>query len=203
MTIDSATDQQSHPSAVVQAAVEGFRGHAARPDGPTLTAALLELERQTRKTHQSLSLDALQGHWRLCFTASKKAHFQEGKPTGSGFYIPAIAQAYLSFKSDPKAPQPLTIENQLRLLTLRIKFTGPAKYLVRKNLLAFDFSHLQVTLAGLPLYRGQVGSGQQSPTNFAAESIAQLPFFTFFAAPGEYIAARGRGGGLAVWAKDS
>lgn len=202
MTIDSATDQQSQPSAVVQAAVEGFRGHADRPDGPTLTAALLELERQTRQAHQTLSPDALKGRWRLGFTASKKAHFQEGKPTGSGFYIPAIAQAYLSFKPNPQDPQQLTIENQLRLLTLRVKFTGPAKYLAKKNLLAFDFNSLTVTLAGLPLYRGSVGSRQRSLTDFAAEPIAQLPFFAFFAAPGDYIAARGRGGGLAMWVKD-
>jgi predicted nuclease of predicted toxin-antitoxin system len=36
---------------------------------------------------------------------------------------------------------------------------------------------------------------------FMAISIGNLPFFTFFAVADQYIAARGRGGGLAIWVK--
>ncbi|MEY3298237.1 MAG: hypothetical protein RLZZ597_1497, partial [Cyanobacteriota bacterium] len=44
--------------------------------------------------------------------------------------------------------------------------------------------------------KGRVGAD-----HFPSTPIAKLPFFAFFAATDQYLAARGRGGGLALWVK--
>jgi len=172
------TTLDNTPQSIVRNAVQGFReAGQQRPDGKTLTAALLELERATKRTKQAMPVESLLGTWRLCFSAGKKAKFQSGEPVGSGFYVP----------------------NELNMGPLSIRFTGPARYPGKKNLLVFDFTQLQVRCFGLTVYRGEVGSQKRGDQSFADTAIAKLPFFAFFAATDDYIAARGRGGGLAIW----
>jgi hypothetical protein len=84
-----------------------------------------------------------------------------------------------------------------------VRFTGPARYSGKKNLLAFDFTQLEIVCFGATAYRGRIGQRKQDSDSFADRAIAQLPFFAFFAAADDFIAARGRGGGLAVWIRQS
>lgn len=102
--------------------------------------------------------------------------------------------------ADRRLPEPLTIENQIRFGPLALKFSGPAKFLAKQNLLAFDFVQLQVLVGGTPLLKVPL-KGRIDPDAFAHTAIAKLPFFAFFAATDQYLAARGRGGGLALWVK--
>lgn len=102
--------------------------------------------------------------------------------------------------ADRRLPEPLTIENQIRFGPLALKFSGPAKFLAKQNLLAFDFVQLQVLVGGTPLLNVPL-KGRIDPDAFAHTAIAKLPFFAFFAATDQYLAARGRGGGLALWVK--
>jgi hypothetical protein len=184
-----------------QAAKAFLTAGSQRPDGKTLTAALLALEKSAKQTRWTIPADALLGRWRLCFSAGKKAKLQSGQPVGSGFYIPQWAIAHLSFSPDDTHPDRLTIANELRLGPLYIRFTSPARYPGRKNLLAFDFTQLTVKGFGLTLYQGAIRNAKRSGQPFADIPIAQLPFFAFFTATDAYIAARGRGGGLAIWVK--
>ncbi|MDB9529183.1 hypothetical protein PN498_24540 [Oscillatoria sp. CS-180] len=192
-----------HHAAILDKAVQGFtRSGVQRPNGRTLTAALLEQERSTKQAKQAISLESLLGTWRLCFSAGKQAKFQSGEPIGSGFYVPKLAIARISFSSDDSNDAPLTIANQLNVGPLHIRFTGPARYLGKKNLLMFDFTHLRVTCFGLTAYQGTVNRQKRADKPFEETTIAQLPFFAFFAVANDYIAARGRGGGLALWVKE-
>lgn len=188
------------PQTVVSNAVQGFRSTGKRrPDGRTVTAALLQLERTTKQDKQAIPAAALLGTWRLCFSAGKQAKFQSGEPTGSGFYVPKLAIARISFTRSDESEDSLAIANELNVGPLAIRFTGPARYPGKKNLLVFNFTHLQVRCFGLTVYSGAVGSKQRSGQPFADTPVAKLPFFAFFAATEDYIAARGRGGGLAIW----
>jgi len=188
------------PQTVVSEAVQGFReAGQQRPDGKTVTAALLALERDTKRGKQSLPLESLLGTWRLCFSAGKKAKFQSGEPVGSGFYVPKLAIARISFTCPVESEPSLAIANELHVGPLAVRFTGPARYPGQKNLLVFDFTYLQVRCFGLTVYRGEVGSKKRAGQSFADTAIAKLPFFAFFTATDDYIAARGRGGGLAIW----
>ncbi|MBE9157248.1 hypothetical protein IQ265_10495 [Nodosilinea sp. LEGE 06152] len=171
----------------------------ARLEGKQVTAALLKVERQTKQQRQQLSSEALLGTWRLRFTAPKKPAYRAGQPTGSGFYVPGLAIATIGFsRGDGDG---LAIQNQLQVGPIRLRFTGPAKFLPKKNLLAFDFVRLQVLVGGLSLIDLPLRSKAAKTGDFADTSVAKLPFFAFFAAQKGYVAARGRSGGLALWVK--
>lgn len=181
-------------SQILDAAASG-----AKPSAQQVTAALLEAERQTKAERRQLAPEALLGTWRLRFTAPKKPAYKAGKPEGSGFYMPGVAIASLCFSHDDDGQ--LTVQNQLQVGPAKLRFTGPAKFLSKKNLLAFDFVRLQVLVGGLTLINFPLRSKAAKAGDFAATSVAKLPFFSFFAAEAGYVAARGRSGGLALWVK--
>ncbi|HEY9735336.1 MAG TPA: hypothetical protein V6D06_03605 [Trichocoleus sp.] len=174
----------------------------ATPDGQTVTAALLAAEKAAKQQRLTYALDDLIGTWRLCFTAPKKPRYQAGQPQGSGFYVPTLAAARIGFYPAADLPSGITIRNQLQVGPLQITFTGPARYTGKKNLLVFDFNHLLVKVGALTLYSGGVRSAVPKGTDFAAAPIGKLPFFAFFLACPDYVAARGRGGGLALWVRE-
>ncbi|MBC7969071.1 MAG: hypothetical protein H7Z11_02865, partial [Verrucomicrobia bacterium] len=93
-----------------------------------------------------------------------------------------------------------TIGNQVAVGPVLLRFTGPAHYLGRKNLLAFDFTHLQLGVISKTVYSGTV-PGRKTRQDFYSQTVGTLPFFAFFLVTPDFIAARGRGGGLALWVK--
>lgn len=194
MTVTNSATALPTPQ-VLEAAASG-----AKPSAQQVTAALLEAERQTKAERRQFSPEALLGTWQLRFTAPKKPHYKAGKPEGSGFYVPGIAIASLRFSRGDDGQ--LTIQNQLQVGPLKLRFTGPAKFLPKKNLLAFDFVRLQVIAGGLTLVNLPLRSKVAKAGDFAATSVAKLPFFSFFMAEAGYVAARGRSGGLALWVKN-
>ena len=99
------------------------------------------------------------------------------------------------------APPSYFMVNFPDLISLLFKLTGPAKYLGKKNLLAFDFTHVQLRLFNRAIYSGGFRGGKSGAVNFSEQSVAKLPFFAFFIISKSFIAARGRGGGLALWVK--
>jgi hypothetical protein len=109
--------------------------------------------------------------------------------------------ATLAFSRDADIADQLTIQNQLQVGPLKLRFTGPAKFLPKKNLLAFDFVRLQLWVGNLPVVNFSLRGKVAKDDSFAATPVGQLPFFAFFAAQDDYVAARGRGGGLALWVK--
>ncbi len=189
---------------LLRTAVAAFRHQAApRPDGKAVTAALLQLEKQAKQERFTIPQADLLGTWQLCLSAGKQAKYKAGQPVGSGFYIPQLAIASIQFALDPVQPNRLQIANELRVGPLKIRFTGPARYPGKKNLLAFDFTQLSIHCFGLRLYQGKFAARKYQASTFEATAIGKLPFFAFFAATEDYIAARGRGGGLAIWVKAS
>jgi hypothetical protein len=199
MTSELSTPAIADPHQTVTSATQSFVHHRQLPDSQMLTAALLALERSAKQTRLVLPLESLLGTWRLCFSAGKKARYQSGQPIGNGFYVPRWVIAQISFT--PEHPQQLAIANELRVGSLQIRFSGPARYQPKKNLLAFDFNYLTIRGGSISLYHGAFKRPKSKEMDFAATAIARLPFFAFFAATQDYIAARGRGGGLAVWVK--
>ncbi|NEQ46439.1 MAG: hypothetical protein F6K00_24005 [Leptolyngbya sp. SIOISBB] len=183
---------------VANAARAFLTSKAARPDGQTTTTALLNLERRAKQQRLSIPAASLLGTWRLCFSAGKQAKFQSGEPVGSGFYIPKLAIARITFaRNDESSEHSLTVKNELQIGPLTVHFTGPVRYPGKQNLLVFDFTHLQIRCFGIKVYSGKVG--KRDTQAFVDTAISKLPFFAFFVATDDYIAARGRGGGLAIW----
>jgi len=178
-------------------------GEGSRPPSHTVLTALLALERQIKQQHQTLPVEALLGTWRLQFTAPKKPAYKAGEPVGKGFYLPRLAVATIAFGREADNTDDLTVQNQLRVGPLKLRFIGPAKWQSKKNLLAFDFVRLQVFLGRLKVLNLRLGGDPAQAETFSQTPIGKLPFFAFFAVTSDYMAARGRGGGLALWMKES
>jgi len=173
-----------------------LRNH--RPSAKVVVSALLQAERAAKQQHLVYPLESLLGDWRLYFTAPRQAKLKSGSAQGNGFYIPQWAPAQISFHA--KELNQIEISNQIQFGSLLFKLTGPARYLGKKNLLAFDFIQMQLRLFNRTVYQGKFRSSK-SLGNFEQQPISKLPFFAFFLVTEDYIAARGRGGGLAIWVK--
>ena len=187
--------------------VQGLRQGIDRPPAATVVAALVQAEKAAKQQRSSYGLESLLGEWRLCFIANQKARQQGNAVVGKGRYVPKLVSAQISFCA-PKTEGTVgaaTIGNQVQFGLLALKLTGPAQYPGKKNLLAFDFTQMQLSLAGRSLYQGKIRGGKVQAgeaAEFAERPISKLPFFAFFLVTEDLIAARGRGGGLALWVRE-
>ncbi|NJK64262.1 MAG: hypothetical protein HC921_17630, partial [Synechococcaceae cyanobacterium SM2_3_1] len=93
------------------------------------------------------------------------------------------------------------VENQVELGGLRICLSGPTRFLSRKSILAFNFTRMQLCLFGGQLWQGPLRGGQTAEAQFFQASIRDQAFFAYFLVEQDLIAARGRGGGLALWGR--
>jgi hypothetical protein len=176
---------------------------ADRPSADPLKTALQAAELAARKAKLVIPFESLIGEWRLCFaTGASKNKQRGGIKLGRGYYLPKFTPASITFARDPDSSIAGTVTNQLLVGSIHIQFSGPCRYPGKKNLLAFDFTEIQFKILGIKVYQGKIRSGKRGQRDFAKLSIANLPFFAFFWASDRGIAARGRGGGLALWVRD-
>lgn len=202
MTSSAATDSQPYLETLrqVRAAYQG--NVQGQPAAKAVTEALLQAEITTKQQRLTFPLAALTGLWQLCFTAPQKARQKAGQMQGQGFYVPKFVPAYICFNPeeiDGNETGQGTIANQIQLGFVQLKLNGPFKYPGKKNLLGFDFTHAEFLLFGKALYNGHFQSGKATEGDFVHQPISKLPFFAFFLVTSDFIAARGRGGGLALW----
>ncbi|MBD2775836.1 hypothetical protein [Iningainema tapete] len=187
---------------VLTQAASTFQGQmSARPFASEVVNALLQAEKAAKQQKLVYPFASLLGKWQLCFaTGTKKVRERGGIILGKGFYVPKLVKIYISFDAKLKqASGKGEIGNQVELAGMLLKLTGPCQYLGKKNLLAFDFTQIQVGLFGRIIYKGQVRGGEAKAQDFYDQAIAKQPFFAFFLVTEDLIAARGRGGGLALW----
>ena len=197
MTIDvSSTDSPAFAPILTQAA-DAFRGGGTSPAAKEVVNALLQAEKTAKQQRLAYTFESLFGDWRLCFATGTRKVRRGGIDLGRGFYIPKLVPASISFKNQGQTQGEIT--NQVQLGALLLKLTGPCEYLNKKNLLAFDFTQMELSLFGRAVYRANIRGGKVQAENFYNRGIAKLPFFAFFWVTEDFIAARGRGGGLALW----
>lgn len=197
-SLDSTIDFVS----ILKQAAASLQTKELRPSAKEVVNALLQAEQTAKQQRLVYPLESLFGQWRLCFTAPKNAHFKSGVALGKGFYVPQIAIAQISFHSSQNLNQ-AEITNSLQLGSLQFKLTGPARYVGKKNLLMFDFTRMELSLFSRAIYNGGFRGGKLKNPDFEQQSITKAPFFAFFLVTKDFIAARGRGGGLALWVKES
>ncbi|MDZ7956384.1 MAG: hypothetical protein RMY34_00490 [Aulosira sp. DedQUE10] len=191
--------------AALSQAAAAYRGEGGKlPTAALVVDALLASEKAAKQERLTYNFESLAGKWRLCFaTGTRKVRQRGGIVLGKGFYLPKFAAAHISFSST--AEQDLgrgEIGNQVQVGPVLLRLTGPAKYLGKKNLLAFDFTQMQISLFSRVIYNGQIRSGKVESQDFYTQPIAKLAFFAFFLVTEDFIAARGRGGGLALWIRE-
>jgi hypothetical protein len=178
-----------------------------KKDLPQLTAkevvnALLDAEKQARKDKPSYQFADLLGSWDLKFvTGIKKIRQQAAPVLGAGRYIPRWAKLKIVYEVDAEMGGG-AIANQVDLGVIKLTLRGPCKFLGDRRLLLFDFTRMQLEVAGKTIYRGFIRNGKNKEASFATEPVSKLPFFAFFILEKSVIAARGRSGGLAIWSRE-
>ncbi|WP_066381682.1 MULTISPECIES: hypothetical protein [unclassified Anabaena] len=200
----TATNTENFLSTLCQAAA-AYRGkNATNPTAKEVVNALLAAEKTAKQQRLTYNFESLVGKWRLCFaTGTKKARQRGGIILGNGWYVPQLVTIHISFSVTPEADfNRGGIANQVQLGAILLKLTGPTKYLGKKNILAFDFNQMCLSVFERTIYNKPIRAGKVEAEDFYSQSIGKLPFFAFFLITEDMIAARGRGGGLALWIRD-
>ncbi len=184
-------------------------GSSTRPTSETLVSALLRLEKKAKRERLTYPFEGLLGTWTLIFiTGTQKARKQAGIALGKGRYIPQWLDINITYKatkqSDALAEWQLgRTTNSVSLGLIQLTVSGPIKFQSQKRLLAFDFTHISLQLGSWTVYQGAMRGGDKTDATFEETAISQLPFFSYFHVEEKLIAARGRGGGLAIWQRKS
>lgn len=151
----------------------------AAPSG----AELRRLERRSRQGGTGLQAIDLQGIWRLDQVWPKDS---ERPASFSAALLRGLA-ARLEIHLEQGG---LVLRNAVRLGALELSFRGPGRLVGARPLLQFHFETLALTLAGRSLLR----------RSLPVPPPRRMPFFALIARdPQGWLAARGRGGGLALW----
>lgn len=93
------------------------------------------------------------------------------------------------------------VVNRVALGAIALQLSGPTYYWPNTNSLGFDFVYLQGEVGRFTLYSAPVRGGVERAQTFANQTLKDQAFFTFFAVTETYLAARGKGGGLALWTR--
>ena len=176
------------------------------PQPADTLSALTEAEKASRKQKPQYQFSQFWGQWRLHFiNGTNKSRSQFANFLKDGFYLPPLIGVKISYSPlDEQQPE----QNQGRVVNTvsvgLVKFTieGPCKFIPAKNILAFDFTYLSMFILGKKIYSQNIRGGKDSDEQFFAESVSKQAFFSYFLVTEQLIAARGRGGGLALWKKD-
>ena len=180
----------------------------SKPSSSAVVEALLAAEKNAKKTKTRYSFTQLIGKWQLCFiTGTKKTRKKAGIVLGAGRYIPEwiakIQIAYSSAESVAEGEEKSEIsrvENSVQVGAIELTLSGPTKFLPN-NILAFDFTRIAVKLLGKTVYQGFIRGGEAREAEFFSLSVGKQAFFAYFLVEDGIIAARGRGGGLALWGR--
>lgn len=177
---------------------------ATPPVPETVVEALLQVEKTAKQTKVRHSYSQLLGTWQLgLITGTKKSRQRAGVILGAGRFLPKWVKIHLSYSQSLSDQERGTVQNSVELGPLQLVLTGPTQFWQKTNMLAFDFTRIRVSLFGLKLYEGYIRGGQGREGRFYEQSVKEQAFFTYFLVENHCLAARGRGGGLALWTRAS
>lgn len=173
------------------------------PDSSQVVNALLKLEKRQKKEQNNYSLADLSGSWSLRFiTGTKKTRKKAGVILGAGKYIPQLAKIKITYKAEHTTANIGQVINSVKLAFIELSLTGLIEFIPKKSILAFDFSYLKVSVWGINIYQGYVPNGSIRERNFLKKKLKDRAFFKYFLIENNFIAARGKGGGLALWSRE-
>ena len=194
-SIDPALDQ----------AIAFLTTPSAKPPAPeAVVEALLQAEKTAKQSKVRHTYPQLLGTWRLGFiTGTKRSRKRAGVILGAGRFLPSWVKIHLSYSQSESNQEQGTVQNSVAFGLLQLILTGPTQFWSKTNMLAFDFTRMRVSLSGLKLYDGYIRKGQDREARFYEQGVKEQAFFTYFLVQNNAIAARGRGGGLALWTRVS
>jgi hypothetical protein len=189
----------------LEQAIEFLTTPSATPPAPeAVVEALLMAEKTAKQTKVRHAYPQLLGTWRLGFiTGTKRSRQRAGVILGAGRFLPKWVKIQLSYSQLDSGQERGSVQNSVELGPLVLILTGSTQFWQKTNILAFDFTRMKVSLSGLKLYEGYIRGGRDREARFYEQSVKEQAFFTYFLVENRCIAARGRGGGLALWTRVS
>lgn len=146
-------------------------------------AELLMLERLARQQGSGLDPEAVLGEWRLQTVWPRQGQHPSAAASG---LLRGLAASLTIAPLDAG----LAIRNAVRLGPLTLTFIGRGELTGRRPLLNFRFTELQLCWGQQLLWTRPLPPPKRQ----------RQPFFALIARdPSGWLAARGRGGGLALW----
>ncbi|MFK8185637.1 MAG: hypothetical protein AB8B99_19855 [Phormidesmis sp.] len=192
-------------SSAIHAAVDCIREGTQAPVAAEVVAALLAAEKDSKRHKRRYAYTDFIGAWRLGFVSGTKTTKTKGgqsiKTVGNGRFLPGFVAIAITYTQ--QAQDTGSVQNAVTLGPLQLQLTGPTRFWPKTNSLAFDFTAIQAKLSALSLYNGTMRGGTERDAIFQSQSLKDQAFFTFFIVEPDYIAARGKGGGLALWTRHS
>ena len=172
------------------------------PNSEELVEALLSIEKSAKKEQKSRNFADLLGCWNLRFiTGTKKSRQKAGIALGGGRYIPKFIKIQITYEKDPASIDTGKVTNSVRVAFLDLSLSGPVEFIAPKNILAFDFTSLTLKIFSWKIYDNYIGNGAVREKEFYTSKLADRAFFSYFLIEENAIAARGKGGGLALWGR--
>ena len=165
--------------------------HESRSKSLPASQELLNLEASARKRGSGIEIDSLNGLWKF---VSVWKQGQEKEDWFSSFML-RFMSASLELRQDNGNHQsmPLVIANSVGIGLLKLEFIGRGELKGSQPLLPFFFDRITLSFASRVLW--------SRPLDVPEEK--GRPFFALISMGpnGEWLSARGRGGGLALWLK--
>lgn len=188
----------------IREAADYLQGKLTKPpESKAVVEALIATEKAAKQTKVDYSYSQLVGDWRLGFiTGTKKTRKRAGVVLGAGRFLSKLVKIQLYYGKSEESAEKGNVENSVKFGLLKIVLTGPVQFWSKKNMLAFDFTRMRLSLSGLNLYQGYIRDGKDREEKFYNQTLKEQAFFTYFLIENNYIAARGKGGGLALWTKE-
>lgn len=202
---------------VIDATVDYLQKGGDAPKPKTVVAALLAVEKQRKQAKQRYSYEQMVGSWRLGFvsgtvTVRPRPQATPIKKTGNGRFLPRrLLEIKITYTPaeplvDPKSAAETIgtwghVENVVTVGPLYLCLSGPTRFWPNTNSLGFDFTHAHIKLGPLTMYQGGMRGGADRTQAFQTQTLKDQAFFTFFWVTPDAIAARGKGGGLALWVR--
>lgn len=180
-----ATDLAA-PSAILTAAARARLGDGVRPAAADVARALSDAERASKKERLVHDGSQLLGEWQLVVTSDERKK------------LPPLRALYFPLDTRHTYTKTGRFRNCVRVLGGILEFSGPFRWAQGRNRMEFTFSELRVELGMLKWKTDKVDKEGGSLEGRMAKT---LPFFTFFLVNEVFAAARGRGGGLALFAR--
>ncbi|MGK7891669.1 MAG: hypothetical protein AB4042_20255 [Leptolyngbyaceae cyanobacterium] len=178
-------------------------GSQPRPSAAEVVDALRDTEKSFRKSKTLITYDQLVGVWQLRFiTGTKRSRQQAGVALGAGRFIPPwLIQIHVCYTKPEPSSDLGQVQNSVKLGPLKMTLTGPIRLWPKTKSLAFDFTHMAIQVGNQTVYQRAVRGGETQTQAFATQTLKDQAFFSYFLVEANCLAARGRGGGLALWTR--
>ncbi len=153
------------------------------------------LEKNSQKNGSGIVYEELLGIWKFKYVWGKESDEIKNIPSA----ILQVLSARLELKSKNKEDQIYyeikyyEIKNSINFGLLNITFIGCAELKGLRPLLAFYFEELKISISSFTIFNKELKKPDDK----------KMPFFSLvgISTKDNWLCARGRGGGLAIWVK--